>query len=65
MLVTEPLTDVGPIFLFDMGVVVFVVGSATGKLDGNFSLRKVSEKVVVEELGSVIKIEAEQGKRQR
>ena len=54
-----------PIFLFDMGVVVFVAGSATGKLDGFFSLGKVPEEVVVEELGSVVRIEAKEGERQR
>jgi hypothetical protein len=48
-----------------MGVVVLVVGSATGKLDGFSPLRKVSGKVMVKELGSVIRIEAEQGERQR
>jgi len=48
-----------------MGVVVFVVGSATGKVDGLFSLDKVSQEVVIKELGSVIRIEAEQGERQR
>ena len=25
--VAEPLTDVGPVFVFDVGVVVFVIGS--------------------------------------
>jgi hypothetical protein len=64
-LVAEPLADVGPVFLFDMGVVVFVVGSATGKVDGLFSLGKVSQEVVIEELGPIIRIEAEQGERQR
>jgi hypothetical protein len=63
-MVAEPLADVGPVFLFDMGIVILVVGSAAGKLDGFASLCKVSEKVVVEELGSIIRIEAKQRERQ-
>ena len=30
-----------PVFLFDVGVVVFVIGSAFGELDRLFSLGKV------------------------
>jgi hypothetical protein len=63
-LVSEPLADMGPVFLFDMGVIVFVVGTASGELDGLFSLGKMSEEVVIEELGSVVTIEAKQGERQ-
>ena len=61
-MVAEPLTDVGPVFLFDVGVVVFVVGAGAGKLDGLFSLGEVAEEVVVEEFGAVVAIEAEEGK---
>ena len=51
----------GPVFLFHMGVVVFVIGSASGELDGLFSFGKVPLEVIVEELTSVITIEAEDG----
>jgi len=51
---------VGPVLLFDMGVIVFVVSTASGELDGLFSLDKVSQEVVIEKLGSVVRIEAEQ-----
>jgi hypothetical protein len=44
-----------------MGIVVFVIGPASGELDGLFSLGKVSWKVLIEELTSVITIEAEDG----
>lgn len=54
----------GPIFLFDVGVIVFMVSSASGELDGLFSLSEVSQEVVIEELGSVVTIEAEQGEGQ-
>jgi hypothetical protein len=55
---------VGPVFLFYVSVIIFVVGSASGELDGLFSLGKMSEEVVIEELGSVVTIEAQQGERQ-
>jgi hypothetical protein len=49
----------GPVFLFDMSVVVFVVGSGASKLDGAFSLCEMFEEVIIEELAAVIGIEAE------
>jgi hypothetical protein len=64
-LIAEPLTDMGPVFLFDVGVIVFVIGSASGELDGAFSLGKVSEEMVIEELRSVIAVKPKQGKGQR
>ena len=63
-MVAEPLADVGPVFLFDVSVIIFVIGTASGELDGLFSLGKMSEEVVIEELGSVVTIEAKQGERQ-
>jgi hypothetical protein len=47
-----------------MSVVIFVIGPASGELDGLFSFGKVSEEVIVEELPSIIAIEAEEGKRE-
>ena len=40
--VSDPLPYVRPVFLFDMGVVIFVVGPASCELDGLFSFGKVS-----------------------
>ena len=51
----------GPVFLFNVGVIVFVVSSASGEVDGLFSLGKVSQEVMIEKLGSVVRIEAKQG----
>ncbi len=48
--IAEPLTDMGPVFLFDVGVIVLVIGSASGELDGAFSLGKMTQQMVVEEL---------------
>jgi hypothetical protein len=54
----------GPVFLFDVGVIVFVVGTASGEADGLFSLDKVSQEVVIEEFGAIVRIEAKQGEGQ-
>jgi len=62
--VSEPLADMGPVFLFDVGVVFVVVGAAAGELDGLFFLSEVTVEVVVEEFASVIGVEAEQGERE-
>ena len=62
--VSDPLSYVRPVFLFDMRVVIFVIGPASCELDGLFSFGKVSEEVIVEELASVITIEAEDRERE-
>ena len=54
----------GPVFLFDVGVVVFVIGSASGELDGLFSISEVPEEVIVKELAAVIAIKAADGERE-
>jgi hypothetical protein len=36
-LIAEPLADVCPVLLFDMGVIIFVISAATGKRDGALS----------------------------
>ena len=46
---------------FDMSVVIFVVGPRASELYGALSLCKMSQEVIIEEFGSVIRIEAEQG----
>jgi hypothetical protein len=56
---------VGPVFLFDMSVVVFVVGTGASELDGVFSICEMFEEVIVEELAAIVAIEAEQGEGQR
>ncbi len=63
-MVAEPLADMGPVFLFYVSVIIFVVGTASGEVDGLFSLSKMSEEVVIEELRSVVTIEAKQGERE-
>jgi hypothetical protein len=55
----------GPVFLFDVSIIIFVVGSGAGKLDGEFSWCEMPEEVVIEEFTAVVAIEAEQGEGQR
>jgi len=64
-IIADPLADMSPVFLFDVSVVLFVVGAAAGEVDGRFSLGEVLVEVVVEEFGSVIAVEAEEGERER
>ncbi len=54
----------GPVFLFDVSIVIFVVSSGASKLDGGFPLGEMSEQVVIEELAAIVAIKAEQGEGQ-
>jgi len=63
-LVAEPLADMGPVFLLNMGIIVFMIGAASGELDRFIPFGKVSEEVIIEKLASIVTIEAEQGERQ-
>ena len=51
----------GPVFLFDVGIVVFMISPASGELDGLFSVSKVSQEMVVEEFAAIVAIEAADG----
>ena len=62
--IAEPLTDMGPVFLFHMGVVILVIGSASGELDGAFSLGEMTQQMVIEELRPIIAIESEEAEGQ-
>ena len=48
-MIAEPLSYMGPIFLFHMSVIIFVVSSRAGKDNGLFSVSKMSNKVIVQE----------------
>lgn len=47
-----------------MGVIVFVIGTASGEVDRVFSVGEVSQEVVIKEFGAIVAIEAEQGEGQ-
>jgi hypothetical protein len=51
---------VSPVFLFDMSVIVFVISTAAGKVDGMSSFGKMSEEVIIEKLASIVAIKAKQ-----
>jgi len=55
----------GPVLLLDMGIIVLVIGTAAGEIDGLFPLGKEFQEVIIEELPAVITIEAEDRKRER
>ena len=54
----------GPVLLFHPGVVVFAIRARAGEADRGGPLAEVSEQMPVEELVSVIGIEAQDGERQ-
>ena len=49
----------GPVFLFDMSVVVFLVGAGTGKANGFLPLGEVAHEGIVEKFGTVVAVKAE------
>ena len=58
--IANPLTHMGPVFLFDMGVVIFAVRAAAGEVDGLGAVEEMTHEVVVEELRSVVAVKAEE-----
>ena len=60
--VAKDFAYMGPVFLFDMSVVVFFVGASTGELD--FFLITEGLEVIVDELRAVVGIDALELKRQ-
>ena len=54
----------GPVFLLDMGVIVLVIGPASGELNGLVSLVKVSHQMPIQKLRAVIAVEAKQRERE-
>ena len=66
-LVAEPLADVGIIFLFDVSVVIFFVGTGASELDGRLStgISEVTQEVIVEEFTTIVAIKTFERKRQR
>ena len=57
--ISQPLSDMGPVFLFYMCIVIFMICPAAGKLDPLSSFGKMPEKVIIEELSAVITVEPE------
>ena len=43
----KPLPHMGPVFLFDMGIVIFFIGAASGKLNRPDPLGQIAKQVIV------------------
>jgi hypothetical protein len=54
----------GPVLLLDMGVIVFMIGPASGKLHGLVPLVKVPHQMPIQELRAVIAVKPKQRERQ-
>src|SRR5512139_590150 len=63
-MVSKPLSDMGPVFLFHLGVIVLMIGPASGKLHGLISLVKVPHQMPIQELRAVIAVKPKQRERQ-
>ena len=60
--VSEQLSDMGPVFLLNMGIIILVVGSASGK--NNLFLLAALIQRPVDEFRSIVRVNAPQTKRQ-
>jgi hypothetical protein len=52
-----------PVFLFNVGIVVFVIGSAASKAYGLLTMSEMAEQVIIEKLTAIIGIKAQERKR--
>ena len=55
----------GPIFAFDVGVIVFVISSRAGELDRLFTFSEIVVEEMVNEFTSIVKVDTEDSERQR
>jgi hypothetical protein len=63
--IANPLAHMGPVFLFDMGVVIFAVRTAAGEVDGLGAVEEMTHEVVVEKLGAVVAVKPEEFEGER
>src|SRR5690606_10601405 len=54
-----------PVFLLNVGVVIFVVSTAAGEKNRLGTVTEMAQEVVVEKLGSVVAVESKQGEWKR
>ena len=45
--IAEPLADMSPIFLFDMGIIIFMISTASGKLNGLCTVSEVPKEMMI------------------
>ena len=55
-LISQPLSDMGPVFLFYMCIIILMICPATGKLYPLWSFGKMSQEMIIEELSAVITV---------
>ena len=60
----KPLADLSPVFLFDVGVVIFFVRAGSRELDRVLTILEVANKVPIEKLGAVVAVKAEDRERE-
>jgi len=53
-----------PVFLFYMGIIVFVIGPAASEVDRLFTISKMAQQMIIEELTTIVGIKAQEGKRE-
>ena len=54
----------GPVFAFDVGIVVFVISPGTGELDGDFAVEEIFQEGLIEKFIAVVGVEAKDWERQ-
>ena len=60
----KPLPDLSPVFLFDVGVVIFFVRPGAGELDRVLSVLEVTNKMPVEKLRAIVAVKSEDRERE-
>jgi len=48
-----------PVFLFNVGIVVFVISPATGEVHRFFAVYKMALEMIIEKLAAIVGIKAE------
>lgn len=56
-MITEPLSDIDPVFLPDWGVVVIMISAASDELHGLFPLSQIPKELIIEGFEAAIGIE--------
>src|SRR5208283_4073141 len=53
-----------PVFLFYMGIIIFVIGSTAGEVDRLFTIGKMAVQMIIEELTTIVGIKAQERERE-
>ena len=58
--ISDEAADDGAVFLFDVGLIIFVIGTRAREVHREFALGQIPPQVVVEELAAVVAIKTQQ-----